>query len=429
MKKLVRNGRYLSWEDGTPFFYLGDTAWEIFHKLNREELEKYLSCRARQGFTVIQGVLLAEMEGVTVPNAYGRLPLEFREGLPAPEIPDVAGEYSYWDHVDFALELAAEHGLFFALLPTWGDKFNRLWGKGPEIFTEENAYHYGKWLGERYKNQWNIIWMLGGDRPLEEKHRRIVDQMAKGIREADSDHRITFHPVGSTNSTQFVGDAPYIDFHTAQTGHGVDQTYASDEVMRQMAAACENPFLDSEPRYEDHPACFREKIGYYWNAEDVRQNLYWDLFAGASGHTYGNHCVWSMNRERSGYFPYTWDEVLEHPGAEQVRFAKELRLRRDYFSLEYAPELLEGNFSGMGHMVAAKGKGYAYVYSPLGIPFTVNLDGFAGAYAVRALWFDPRTGEETIFGILPANGSATLAPPTQGKGQDWVLILEEFLDI
>ncbi len=424
MKTLQVKGRFLAWEDGTPFFWLGDTAWEIFHRLNRDEMKHYFSVRARQGFTVVQGVALAEMEGLTVSNAYGRLPLHFTDGLPDPARPDTEGEYSYWAHVDYAVETAAEYGIFVALLPTWGDKFHRIWGKGPEIFNEENAYLYGKWIAGRYKDSWNIVWMLGGDRPLEEKHRRIVDAMAKGIREADGNHRITFHPPGAQDSTDFVGDADYIDVHTSQTGHGIEKCYASDEVMRKMAAASDRPFLDSEPRYEDHPACFNDQIGYYWNADDVRQNAYWNLFAGACGHTYGNHCIWCMNRLPSAYFPFVWEEALTHPGAEQIGYAKKLRLSRDYFSLRPAPEILVDNFAGMGHMTAARGDGYVYVYSPLGIPFTVELGCLEGARSLRAIWFDPRAGEENVFAILPPYGRTTIAPPTQGKGCDWVLILE-----
>lgn len=424
MKMLKVNGRYLSWNDGTPFFYLGDTVWEIFHRMNREEAELYLEERARQGFTAVQGVALAEFEGLTVPNAYGRLPLNFKDGQPDPESPDAGGDYSYWEHVDYIIETAAKHGIFVSLLPTWGDKFNLCWGKGPEIFTQENAYTYGKWIAQRYKNQWNIIWMLGGDRPLEERHRKIIDSMACGIREADKIHLITFHPAGTRNSTEFLSGADYIDFHTSQTGHGIEQCYSSDEIMMKMAAASEKPYMDSEPRYEDHPACFNTSLGYYWNADDIRQNAYWNILSGTCGHTYGNHCIWSVNREPTAYFPYTWKEALTHMGAEQIGYAKKLRLSRGYFTLTPAPELIAENFSGMGHMAAAKGEGYAYIYSPLGIPFTVELDHMNTDKNLRALWFDPETGKETLFAVLPPKGRTTLAPPKQGKGCDWVLILE-----
>ncbi len=270
MRTLKAQGRYLAWDDGTPFFYLGDTAWELFHRLNREEMDHYFAERARQGFTAVQAVALAEFEGVTVPNAYGRLPLHFADGLPDPTSPDLDAGYSYWDHVDYAVEAAAQRRLFLVILPTWGDKFHLCWGKGPEIFDEANAYAYGKWIAARYRDKWNILWMLGGDRPLEPKHRAIVDAMAAGIREADANHLITFHPPGAKDSTDFLADAPYIDFHTAQTGHGIEQCYRSDEVMAKMAAATGKPYLDSEPRYEDHPACFNDRIGYFWNAQAGR---------------------------------------------------------------------------------------------------------------------------------------------------------------
>ncbi len=424
MRTLKVQGRFLFWDNGEPFFYLGDTAWELFHALNREETECYFAERKRQGFTAVQAVALAEMEGVTTPNAYGRLPLCMTNGLPDPERPDTAGDYSYWDHVDFGVETAAKHEIFVVMLPTWGDKFNLCWGKGPVIFHEENAYRYGQWIANRYKEHWNIIWMLGGDRKLEADHRRIIDAMAAGIRSVDKHHLITFHPPGAQDSTDFLLDAEYIDFHTAQTGHTTDRCYQIEEVMQKMADASEKPYLDSEPRYEDHPACFDASIGYFWDAADVRQNAYWSVLSGACGHTYGNHSIWSMTRTASGYFPYTWKQALTHEGAEQMRWVKELRLKRGYVPFVPAPELLAENFSGMGRMTAAKGKDHAYVYSPLGVPFTVDLSVFAGTKCVKGLWFDPRTGEETAFGIFRPGEKALVVPPSRGKGQDWVLVLE-----
>ena len=424
MRRLNVCGRCLAWDNGEPFFYLADTAWELFHRLNREETALYFSHRARQGFTVVQAVALAEMEGVTTPNAYGRLPLLMTDGTPDPSRPDTGEGYSYWDHVDYAVSLAAEHGLFIALLPTWGDKFNLCWGKGPEIFTPENAYAYGLWLATRYAAHENIIWMLGGDRRIDPPHRAIIDAMARGIRKADPHHLITFHPPGSSTSVQQLPDAPYIDFHTSQTGHSADQCYESDRIMLEMAAASEKPYLDAEPRYEDHPACFNDQLGYFWNANDVRQNAYWNLMAGACGHTYGHHSVWSMTTQPGSYFPLTWQDALTRPGAGQMRHVKALWLSHDPFSLRHAPEMLHETYAGMGHLAACRGKDYAYVYTPLGLPITVKLDGFEGAQRLRAGWFDPRTGETSVFGILPARDSSTLVPPTQGKGCDWVLVLE-----
>ena len=69
------NGHYLQYEDGQPFFWLGDTAWELFHRLKIDEIITYLNNRRKKGFNVIQAVVLAEMDGLNKPNQYGETPL------------------------------------------------------------------------------------------------------------------------------------------------------------------------------------------------------------------------------------------------------------------------------------------------------------------------------------------------------------------
>ena len=195
--------RYLQMSDGTPFHWIGDTAWELFHKLNCEEAIWYLTERAKQGFTVIQAVILAECDGLHTPNAYGRLPLRMdTNGLPDPTKPDCTGKYSYFDHVETILCAAESRGLYMAVLPTWGDKWNRKWGVGPEIFTPENAFQYGKWLAARLCHHDNLIWLLGGDRPIETPGQRtVINAMADGLRAGDGGKfLIGFHPSGAASS-------------------------------------------------------------------------------------------------------------------------------------------------------------------------------------------------------------------------------------
>ncbi|HKJ86285.1 MAG TPA: DUF4038 domain-containing protein, partial [Spirochaetia bacterium] len=61
--RVASGGRHLEREDGTPFLYIADTAWELYHRLSREEADRYLTTRASQGFNVIQAVVLAELDG------------------------------------------------------------------------------------------------------------------------------------------------------------------------------------------------------------------------------------------------------------------------------------------------------------------------------------------------------------------------------
>src|SRR5688572_30626223 len=116
--KVSDNRRFLVTEGGEPFFYLGDTAWELFHRLNREEAGRYLQNRADKKFTVIQAVVLAELDGLNTPNAYGHRPLEGND----PARPNAA----YFEHVDWIVNRAESLGLTIGMLPTWGDKWNKL---------------------------------------------------------------------------------------------------------------------------------------------------------------------------------------------------------------------------------------------------------------------------------------------------------------
>jgi hypothetical protein len=199
--KVSDNKRFLVTEDGSPFFYLGDTAWELFHRLNREEADRYLDDRARKGFTVIQAVALAELDGLNDPNAYGHKPLINND----PAKPDVKDGEDYWDHVDYVVHKAESLGMFVGFLPTWGDKWHSKPGQGSPVFNERNAEGYGEWLGKRYKEK-AIIWILGGDRPIEsDEHKKVLRAMARGLRRR---RRLALDHVSSARRQWLVAMVP-----------------------------------------------------------------------------------------------------------------------------------------------------------------------------------------------------------------------------
>lgn len=112
--RVAPNGRHLVDAQGKPFFYLGDTAWEIFSRLTREEAGGYLENRAAKGFTVIEAPVLPIFGRLETPNAYGQVPLHGQD----PDRPNEA----YFELVDYVIDAANARGLYFALAPTWGDK-------------------------------------------------------------------------------------------------------------------------------------------------------------------------------------------------------------------------------------------------------------------------------------------------------------------
>ena len=421
----VSANKHFLLKNGKPFFWMGDTAWELFHRLDREEADRYLKRRSEQGFTVIQAVVLAEMDGLHTPNAYGETPL-------LNDDPATPNE-KYFQHIDYIIDKANEYNLTIGLLPTWGDKINKdKWGTGPEIFNEKNAAVYGAWIANRYKNKTNIIWILGGDRnPRNEKDVAIWNAMGNAIKKAtDNKAMISFHPQpNETGSAQWFHNEAWLDFNMFQNGHCRDMNvYDKIAVVYSMKPA--KPVMDAEVLYEDHPVCFNVKDLGTSNAYDVRKYAYFDLFAGAHGHTYGCHDIWQMyspKREGVNGPHIFWQQAMELPGANQMIFVKNLILSHPF--LERVPDqslIVENNLAASGHIQATRGKDYLFVYSSEGKPFTVKLNKISGD-TLQAYWYDPKSGKSKETMIVANKGSMKFTPPSSGYGQDWVLVMDDYL--
>jgi hypothetical protein len=423
--KVSDNQRFLVTDDGKPFFYLGDTAWELFHRLNREEAGHYLTDRAAKGFTVIQAVVLAELDGLKDPNPYGHVPLPNND----PTRPDE----DYFKHVDWIVDKANELGLYVGMLPTWGDKVGpagRSNYAGPELFTVDNAAAYGEWLGRRYKDK-GIIWVLGGDRDVDSPKRADVWRaMARGLKKGDGGRNLaTFHPRGGQTSSTHFHDDDWLDFNMLQTGHDVDRP-VWEGIGKDYARAPTKPVFDGEPLYEDHPIGFNAAQRGYSNAADIRRTAYRSVFAGGHGYTYGNHSVWQMyapNRRPINGPIKTWQEALDAPGAGQVRHLRALIESRPFLTRIPDQSVVASDASAGGKRVQAtrdeKGR-YAFVHTAAGRPVTVRLDKLSGN-AVKAWWYDPRTGKAEAVGEYLRSGERTFVPPTPGENTDWVLVLDD----
>lgn len=427
--KVSENGRFLVQADGTPFFYLADTAWELFHRCNREQAELYLSKRASQGFNVVQAVALAELDGLHTPNSYGELPL-IDDDPSQPNEP-------YFEHVDYIIRFAERQGIYIALLPSWGDKLNKKgWGVGPEVLDQQNAFALGKWLGNRYKDQKNIIWVIGGDRNPRENSQDVAvwNQMAQGVIAGvgnAKDALMTFHPqpTDAGGSSNWFHEQGWLDFNMHQTGHCPNRgTYKLIE--HDYALSPTKPVLDGEPLYEDHPNCFNLKEQGYSVARDIRRIMYQNVFAGAMGQTYGCHDVWQMyspNRTPINHPPRPWTEALDLPMANQVKHLQNLMLSRPYLSRVPAQEMIVGeevDYTAQAIATRDATGTYAMVYIPTGQAVTIDMSVLRSR-RLRVWWYDPRTGASLAQGVLDVSRQRSFTPPTSGLGHDWVLVLDD----
>jgi len=432
--RVSANRRFLQQADGSPFFYLADTAWELFHRLTFDEAALYLRDRAAKGFNVIQAVALAELDGLHTPNAHGHCPLENAD----PTRPNEA----YWDHVDRVTALANQLGLLIGFLPTWGDKWHAGYGTGPVIFDPENARAYGRWLGQRYREA-GLIWILGGDRPVETPgHLAILRAMAEGLAEGDGGaHLRTFHPRGGLSSSAQLHDEPWLDFNMIQSGHCLNSLENFRLLCKDYARPPFKPVLDGEPCYEDHPIMTpdwqRLEGGLCYGDHEIRRAAYWAAFSGACGHTYGCHPIWMMadhGRPQVNGERRPWHEAIHLPGASQVRHLKDLLLSRPYFQRLPAPEAVKQQPANPLDHIAATRDGqpagptatYLLLYTPVRQAFKAST-AFLNATSLLLAWFNPRTGRSTPWKSAPNIGTLSITLPNYPRSDpapDWVLTVD-----
>lgn len=444
------NGHFLL-KGNAPFFWLADTAWELFHRLNREEAEKYLQTRSNQGFNAFQAVILPELEAFTLPNAYGDFPL-LDEDISKPNVTDGNDlsdqeQYDYFDHVEWILKKAGEYKMVAGLLPCWGEYVTPR-KRERTISTTEQGYNYGWFIGNRYKSyNKNIVWILGGDR-LPDEAENGVDvwrSMAEGIADAVNGVNefnnkanyastcMSYHCYAS--SSKWFHNDDWIDFHTWGSYHEKkDNPRAYTEAGKDWNLKNPKPTLNSEPAYEQIPVNYdwANAGNGYFDDFDVRQHAYWSVFSGTCGHTYGAHPVWQMSKTDLKYEPYakttnsTWEEALYFTGATQMDFLQKLILSRPYTDRRPAQETIIENYDEPGKfMTATAGKDYCMVYLPTGDKVHVNLEMFT-AEKLKTWWFHPATGKAFDNGTIDLKANEWFdAPGDSERGNDWVLVIDD----
>jgi len=414
--QVSENGRFLQHANGDPFFYLGETAWELFHRLSYEEAELFLENRREKGITVIQAVILAEENGLLTPSVNGEVPLvDLDPGKPNEQ---------YFLFVDSVLELAASKGLYMGLLPTWGDKVDKQWGQGPVIFNRENAYTYGAFLGSRYMDHPNIIWINGGDR-LCVGNEDVWNALAEGIRSVDTNHLMTYHPMGPRSSSECFHQAEWLDFNMHQSGHGDRYIPNYRKIMADYALSPPKPCMDAEPIYESHPFSWNPKNGIA-GEDEVRRAAYWALFSGAHGHTYGNHCIWQFYSEKVkpvNYPPMKWYEALDLPGVWDMIHVRRLMESRPMLHRYPDQSIIFGSAGGtIDHVAATQGDGYAFIYLPSNFEVIIEFRHIKGE-KFKTWWYNPRNGEAIFIKEVEGEPRENFRVPVTGT--DWVLVIDD----
>jgi hypothetical protein len=414
--RVSANGRYFVDQDGKPFFYLGDTCWLLFQRPNREEVDEYLKDRAAKGFTVIQAYVLRGL-GEKHPDGNSSL----LDATPFIERDPTRPNEEFFKNVDYVVNRANELGLVMGLVTAKSWHVN----EHPEkVFEEKNAYVFGKFLGERYKNR-AVVWFPGGD-SAPGKYEAVWVAMAKGLKDGSGGNQLVcYHGQGSTSSSMWFHRADWLDFNSIQSGHhfGSD-SYAF--VSKDYALTPAKPTLDMEPAYENHPTgANKPRI----DAHKVRSQAYSAMLAGAAGHGYGALDLFYFYKDADGPLPKNgfqhWRKAMAYEGSRQVGLMRRLFEQRPWHKM--VPDqsaIASEQGEGTHRLIAARAEDGSFViaYTPVGQPVSIHMSKLNGS-PVNAQWYDPRNGTWKAIGQYPNKGIQEFVAPSHGEPDDWVLVL------
>jgi len=398
--RVSENHRYLLDRHNVPFLLQGDAAWSLIANTTEEEAAIYLRNRREKGFNAILVNLIEHKFARNAPrNAYGEAPFARPADFAAPN-------EKYFEHADWVIRQAAANELVVLLAPVYlgypgTDEgfFDEVIAGGPE-----KCLAYGRFLGRRYRDCDNLIWVMGGDRDPGPA-REPVDNVAAGIREFDQRHLMTAHCHGGSNpAEQYPGS--WLQIGTTYNYEVVHLHLIWDYNRKPVL-----PYFLIESIYEgEHNA----------SAVQIRRQAYWSVLCGEFGHVMGNHPIWD--------FSAGWPAAMDAPGSlAMMRWGKLFRSRPWYDLVPDQEHRIVtgglGEFWGNDFVAAAAtSDGSTLIaYLPSARTITVDLARLMKG-RVNGWWFDPRSGRATAAGSFATEGTKPFTPPADG---DWVLVLDD----
>jgi len=374
------NGRYFVNEDGKPFFWLGDTLWELFRLASPSDARAMLQRRKEQGFSAIQIMMTGVGDG-TGPNLEGQTPWLDDD----PARPNEA----YFRNVDAAIEAAGELGLILVV----GVYHQRQ----RDYITTENARAYARWAAERYRDAPHVVWTMYPK--AEQEYVPVLRELAAGLREGDGGtHMITVHPDPSPTSSSFIHQEPWLDFNMNQPC--VEYERIHQMVSYDYACTPPKPTVMAEGGYEG------EEFGRVQTALEIRQQAYWSYLAGGH-HSYGHNDNWES--------PQAWREWIDSPGASSLTVCRRVLtgLHEWWRLVPDQSVFAAGEGEGLKLNTAARHEAGDWCLVYMSTPCTVSLrlEKVCEGRAAGAVWIDPTSGDRTSIGNCTGEGIRDFSTP------------------
>jgi hypothetical protein len=418
-----------------PVFVTGDAAWSLITQLDNSDVDAYLSDRASRGFNYIWCAAADNYYQSNAPkNYYGYSPFGG---------PDFTNENpNYWTHVDDVLHRAADYGITVGLSPAFvGLSTPGGYLASYQSSSERVLIDYGEFLGTRYKNFPNIIWVLGGDVVPGAGVVPKLTALATGIRSTDTVHLIVAEgqPQHSALNT-FPGatwmDLNWLYFHTTNIPSNTASNYSHSSGL---------PPFQGESWYENDHSMTQLQL---------REQGYWAVLSGAylGNGGFGNTPLWRFDGipEAKAGEP-TWQSQLASPGSVFQMYLGKLFRSREHWKLvpdvnhvvmtagydsrtflSSAWERLRSTvhrepyrLGGASSVAARTSDGQtviAYIPNGDGATITVNMSKITDPQSqAECWWFNPRDGSGLLIGTYTTGSSRKFTPP---DASDWILVID-----
>jgi hypothetical protein len=409
----IRPGeRYLVDAVGRPFLIQGDAAWSLIAQLTREATELYLDDRRARGFNTLLVNLIESKFATNAPaNAYGQPPFVKPGEYDAPN-------EAYFRHADWVLRRAAAKGFLVLLTPSYlgFDGGPEGWYRTMVANGPDRLRLYGEYLGRRYRDFSNILWVHAGD--YDPPREDLVRAIAQGIRTYDPRALHTAHGSPETSALDYWRGDPWLQVNNVYTNGPVYHP-----ALRQYARPERMPFFLIESTYENEHDITEQR---------VRTQAYQAVLSGAAGQIFGNNPIWHFDGPGLYFASVTWQQALGSRGAQSMTHLHDLLTSLPWWQLEpdASGVLLTAGMEGSSERaVAARSadRSFALIYLPSRRVITVDLRQLAGP-CVAAQWYDPADGQFSTATGSPFDASGTrrfggdLGLNSSGF-EDWVLLL------
>lgn len=414
-------------QDGSRFWFLGDTAWALYtdsaeEKHDRDAALRYMNARADQGINVLHSMLLSEA-------GWGN-----RGGPPWDDIAAQKINAGYWQEVDLRLAAANRRGIVCGLALAWGDKRKvepYSWRRIPDM---EARKRYARYIAARY-SAYDVYFIVSGEwhgevrtRPsTDDQVRKEFVEIGDALAAADPHGRmVAIHPMTAQGSVREFNVARWMTFGDYQ------QNYRDLHERVLESRKANKPVVNSEYGY-----FLRDQSGDGVPDKDnstsaaAMRYATWDIaMAGGYVVTGFGTTYFGGNRDPGPFdLATTKNDVWE----AQLGHVRRVFLPLEWWKLEPHDELLTCNKprgkegEEFGRMTppattywCLAEPGRQYILYCRGLTNSVQLQIDPKAGPLTATRFNPRTGERAAIVAAASEGVFKFQPPSE---EDWVVLL------